>query len=79
MKNVTGNAGYWIGGAVMAAVGVLLARVVGPHVAPSLRIAVTLGGQLLALSGLLLICVGVSRRLKRDGTAALESQNSLKS
>jgi hypothetical protein len=66
MKNVTRNARYWLGGSLLAVAGVLLARVFGPHATSPLRLPLTLGGQLLALSGLFLICVGVSRRLKRD-------------
>jgi len=44
---------YWIGGIVLGAVGVVVARVVGP------------AGELIAVAGVLLIAFGVSRRVNR--------------
>ncbi len=64
MKNVIGHARYWVSGTLAAFAGVLVARVIAPHAAPSLRVFLTLGGQLLALGGLLVLCVGVSRRVR---------------
>ncbi len=70
MKNVIGNARYWISGTLAASAGVLVARVLAPHAAPSLRLSLTLGGQLLALGGLVILCIGVSRRIHRDGESS---------
>lgn len=64
MKNVVANVWYWSAGIVAAAGGIVLARVVAPH-ATDHRLALTVGGQILAFAGLLVICVGVSRRVNR--------------
>jgi carbon starvation protein CstA len=71
MKNVAANARYWIAGTTCAVLGVLLARVIAPHLEKGPRLWFTIGGQLLAIVGLVVICVGVSRRVKRD-SALLE-------
>jgi len=67
MKNVAANLRYWIAGSIAAFAGVALAREVAPQMAATARIWCTVGGQVLALTGLLIICVGVSRRTRRDG------------
>ena len=64
MKNVMANARYWVTGTLVALAGVAVARFVAPQFAPSGRIALTVGGQLLALAGLIIISVGVSRRVR---------------
>ncbi|PTX99057.1 hypothetical protein [Opitutus sp. ER46] len=69
MKNVLGNARYWVTGTLTATVGVLLARVVAPHAAAGLRVPAALGGEILAIGGLLVICFGVSRRVNRKESA----------
>jgi len=64
MKNVLANARYWSAGLAVAAAGVAGARLVGPSLTGTARLSVTLGGQLLALAGLFIICLGVRRRIK---------------
>ncbi len=65
MKNVVANARTWIAGTGCAVLGVLAARVIAPHLDKVPRLWCTVGGQLLAIVGLVIICVGVSRRVKR--------------
>lgn len=65
MKAIRANATPWIVGSVLAFGGVALARLVAPHFQSTLRILATLGGQLLALGGLFVICLGVRRRTRR--------------
>jgi len=67
MKNVIGNARFWVAGTLAAFAGVALARLIAPQLAQSSRIACMVGGQLLALAGLTIISVGVSRRVRRHG------------
>ncbi|MBI5380946.1 MAG: hypothetical protein HZA31_03500 [Opitutae bacterium] len=55
---------YWIGGTLAAFGGVALARLVAPSLEGKIRVYVTLAGQLLALAGLLVICIGVRQRLR---------------
>jgi hypothetical protein len=64
MKNVLAHARYWVTGAFVALAGVVLARLVAPQFAHSVRITIMVGGQLLALAGLTIISVGVSRRVR---------------
>jgi hypothetical protein len=64
VKNVASNARFWIAGTAIALAGVVVARAVAPLVDGSDRIVLTVGGQLLALGGLFLICLGVRRRIK---------------
>lgn len=66
MKNVVVNARYWVAGTLVALIGVALARVIGPRLEPSMQIVCTVAGQLLALAGLGIISVGVSRRVWRS-------------
>ena len=65
MKNVRASLAYWITGTVIAICGVILARWIAPLAVDRLRLYATLGGQLLALGGLVIISVGVSRRLQK--------------
>lgn len=64
MKTVAANARPWIAGTAVAIGGVLLARFVAPHTAGAFRVTLTVGGQLLALGGLFIICLGVRRRIQ---------------
>lgn len=64
MKNVLANARFWISGIAIALAGVVVARAVAPLADGTDRIVLTVGGQLLALGGLFLICLGVRRRIK---------------
>ena len=66
MKNVVANARFWIAGILAAIAGVVLARTIGPSLRGTERLYVTLAGQLLALSGLFIICFGVRRRIKQS-------------
>jgi hypothetical protein len=64
VKTVRANAGPWIVGTLLALIGVALARLVAPTLAGHARLLATLGGQLLGLGGLFVICLGVRRRLR---------------
>lgn len=66
MKTVAANARLWLAGTFVALLGVAVSRVIAPRLAPSLRLTWTIAGQLLALAGLALLCIGVSRRAWRD-------------
>lgn len=65
MKNVAANARFWIAGSAVAFLGVLLVRVVSPSLDGKPQIYVTAGGQLLAILGLFILCLGVRRRIKQ--------------
>jgi len=54
---------YWIVGAVIALIGVLLARVVAPHFEPRPRTTINAVGRLLGMAGLVVIAIGISRRV----------------
>ena len=54
---------YWLSGLALAAIGVLLARLVAPTLEGRAGSLVTLTGQLVALGGLVTICFGVRRRV----------------
>jgi len=56
---------YWIGGIVLGAVGVVVARVVGPAASGAGQPLLKLAGELIAVAGVLLIAFGVSRRVNR--------------
>lgn len=55
---------WWLGGSALAAVGVILVRQAAPALASSARSWTQLGGELIALSGLLVIAWGISRRVR---------------
>lgn len=65
MKNVAANARFWIAGITIALIGVALSRWVGPTLLGRARIVGTVSGQLLALFGLFIICLGVRQRIKQ--------------
>jgi hypothetical protein len=57
---------HWINGSFIAFLGVVLVRVVAPALDGRLRLASMLAGQLIALAGLLVIALGVRRRVRRS-------------
>jgi hypothetical protein len=65
VKNVRANAKFWSAGIITALLGVALARAVGPSLVGPARIATVVAGQILALTGLFIICLGVRRRIKQ--------------
>ncbi|MEO6006368.1 MAG: hypothetical protein ABIZ04_00760 [Opitutus sp.] len=65
MKNVWANFRFWLFGVSTAVVGVFIARGVAPQLTGNARWVGVLGGQLLALAGLFVICLGVRQRLRR--------------
>jgi len=54
---------YWIVGAVIAMIGVLLARVVAPHFEARPRSLLNVAGRLLGMAGMVVIAIGISRRV----------------
>lgn len=61
---------FWIGGTLLAFSGVVLARMVSPGLTDGWRGAVLLAGEFVGLGGLLLIALGLRRRLRDGGTQA---------
>jgi hypothetical protein len=55
---------WWLGGAALAAFGVIVVRMAAPHFASAVQPLVKVAGELLALGGLLVIAWGVSRRVR---------------
>jgi hypothetical protein len=55
---------YWGGGLLLAATGVIIARIVSPTLEHGPRELSAAAGELLAVIGLFVIAVGVSRRLR---------------
>lgn len=68
MKNVAANARPWIAGIAVAFLGIALVRGLAPSLDGDTRIYVTVAGQLLACGGLLIICLGLRRRIKHATT-----------
>ncbi|HWL15864.1 MAG TPA: hypothetical protein VNR00_09675 [Opitutus sp.] len=66
MSPLRNRARWWIAGVSTALSGVALVRLVAPQFDGSVRLLVAAGGQLLALGGLFIICLGVSRRIKQS-------------
>ena len=54
---------YWIAGIVIALIGVFLARVVAPHFDNQTGVMLTVAGRLLGMGGLIVIAIGISRRV----------------
>jgi len=65
VKNVANNLRYWCIGLLVALAGATSARWIAPMYTGHLRLALTLGGQLVAFSGLFIICLGVRRRIQQ--------------
>ncbi len=63
MKNVAANLRYWASGFAIAGLGVIAARWIAPGFEGTARLAWTIGGELFALTGLLIIAIGVRRRV----------------
>jgi drug/metabolite transporter (DMT)-like permease len=59
---------WWLGGVALAAVGVILVRIAAPFWGGAARPIAEIAGHLLALGGLTLIAVGVSRRVHRSSS-----------
>jgi Zn-dependent protease with chaperone function len=59
------SARHWIAGTALAFAGVAVARLVAPGFEGRARAAIALTGQLVALGGLLVILLGIRRRLSR--------------
>ncbi len=64
MKNVAHNLRPWLTGTAVAFAGVFLARIVAPQLEGQARFFATALGQLLALAGLFILCLGVRRRIR---------------
>lgn len=59
------SARYWIAGLALAAAGVMVNRLLAPGFASQqIRAAGALAGELVALTGLLVIMLGVRRRIR---------------
>jgi hypothetical protein len=67
------SARHWIVGTALAFAGVTVARLVAPGLEGRSRAGVALFGQLVALGGLLIIILGIRRRLQRDLPAAAKN------
>ncbi len=63
MKNVAANLRYWVSGLLVAGAGIVAVRWIAPGFEGAARLVLTVGGELLALSGLLVIAIGVRRRV----------------
>jgi hypothetical protein len=55
---------YWITGIAVALIGILVARVIAPHFEGRPSVVLTAIGRLLGFGGLIIISIGVSRRVK---------------
>lgn len=56
---------WWLGGGALAAAGLVVTRVIAPALEGAARSKMALGGELLALGGLAVIAMGISRRANR--------------
>ncbi len=65
MKTIRGNLRPWLLGTLLALAGVVLARVIAGSCDGTARIVVTVCGQMVALGGLFVICLGVRRRIRQ--------------
>ncbi|MCR6656971.1 MAG: hypothetical protein NVV63_14445 [Opitutus sp.] len=70
MKNVAANLRYWASGFAIAGLGVIAARWIAPGFEGTARLAWTIGGELFALTGLLIIAIGVRRRVAAASAAS---------
>lgn len=59
---------FWVSGIFIALVGIALARFVAPQFETKIAIITKVVGQLIALTGLLIICIGIKRRISGDST-----------
>lgn len=58
------SARHWLAGLALAVLGVVIARLVAPGFAPRPRATLALVGEVVALAGLLVIALGIRRRLR---------------
>ncbi len=65
MKTVLSNARFWVIGTVVAFTGVALSILCRAELTGRSQVAGVFLGELLGLSGLLVICAGISRRVRR--------------
>lgn len=70
---VHASARHWLAGLALAVLGVVIARLIASDLAPRPHAALTLVGELTALAGLLLIALGIHRRLRAAAAAAPEA------
>lgn len=63
---------YWVGGIATAFLGVLVARFIGPLFDGNTRLYLLLAGQLLAISGLFIIALGIRNRVKKASESLAE-------
>jgi hypothetical protein len=54
---------YWIVGAVIALIGVLVARLVAPQFEARPRTIINAVGRLLGMAGMVVIAIGIGRRV----------------
>lgn len=66
------SARHWLAGLVLAAAGVAIARLIAPAFADRARAALALAGELVALAGLLVIALGIRRRIRRASATVPE-------
>ncbi len=65
---IKASARHWLAGIAIAGVGVAVSRLIAPGFDAPGRAATALAGQLIALSGLLIILLGIRRRLRNHAT-----------
>jgi hypothetical protein len=63
MRSIRTNLRPWLTGLLLACAGVAITRILAPGCGRSLRAGLTLAGQLTALGGLLIIALGIRRRV----------------
>ena len=59
---------YWIIGILLAALGVITARVIAPTLEGKARSGLTAAGQIIAVSGLITITFGIRKRIWSQGS-----------
>lgn len=63
---------HWIAGIALAVVGVALNRLVAPALTGTPRILFAASGQILGAGGLLVIALGIRRRIQNSTTTPVE-------
>ena len=64
------SARHWLSGLALAAAGVALARVVAPSFSAQPRAVLALAGQLVAITGLLVIARGIRLRIENAASSS---------
>lgn len=67
---IKASARHWLFGIILAAIGVTLSRVVAPEFDAHTKALLATAGQLIALSGLFVILLGIRKRLHRANADA---------